>query len=266
MVVMPDLAVKTTSLPSATPGRPYSVQLEFTNPEIGWPVTWDITQGSLPAGLTLTETGVISGTPTGPDTKTFVVRAREPFRRFGERELTLRVAAALQASSSLRAGEVGRRYAGVVSASGGVPPFSYSVAIGDLPAGLALNAATGAVRGVPQGSGIFGLTFAVTDSAGQRVTVPASLRIAARLAITTGRVPAASVGTAYRARLASSGGLAPKHWRVARGALPRGIRLDATTGVLSGAARSAGVYRFTVEARDRLGARSRRALRLTVTG
>ena len=266
MIVMPDLAVKTTSLPSATPGRPYSVQLEFTNPESGWPVVWDITRGSLPTGLTLSESGVISGTPSGPDTKTFVVRAREPFRRFGERELTLRVAAALRASSSLRAGEVGLRYAGAVSASGGVPPFSYSVAIGDLPAGLALNAATGAVRGVPQGSGIFGLTFAVTDSAGQRVTVPASLRIAARLAITTGRVPATSVDAAYRARLASSGGLAPKRWRIARGALPRGIRLDATTGVISGIARAAGDFRFTVEARDRLGARSTKALRLTVTG
>lgn len=266
MFVMPDLAVKTTSLPSATPGRSYSVQLEFTNPEVGWPVIWDITRGSLPAGLTLSEGGLISGTPSGPDTKTFVVRAREPFRRFGERELTLRVAATLQARSSLRGGEVGLRYAGAVSGSGGVPPFSYSVAIGDLPSGLALNPATGAVRGVPQDAGTFGVTFAITDSAGQRATVPATLRIASRLTITTGRVPAASVGAAYRARLAASGGLAPKRWRVARGKLPRGIRLDATTGVLSGVPRAAGVFRFTVEARDRLGARSGKALRLAVTG
>jgi hypothetical protein len=164
MIVMPDLAVQTTSLPTATPARPYSVQLEFTNPEVGWPVVWDITQGALPAGLALSESGVISGTPAGADAKTFVVRAREPFRRFGERELTLRVAAALQGSSSLGAGEVGLRYAGSVSASGGVSPFAYSVAIGDLPAGLALNAVTGAVRGIPQGAGTYGLTFAITDS------------------------------------------------------------------------------------------------------
>jgi hypothetical protein len=216
--------------------------------------------------LTLSEGGLISGTPTGPDTKSFVVRAREPFRRFGERELTLRVATALQARPSLRAGEVGLRYAGTVSASGGVPPYSYSVAIGDLPTGLALNATTGAVRGVPRQAGAFGLTFAVTDAGGQRVTVPTSLRIALQLTISTGRVPAASVGTAYRARLAASGGLAPKQWRVTRGPLPQGIRLDATTGVISGVARVAGVFRFTVEARDRLGARATKALRLTVTG
>ena len=265
MVVMPDLAVKTASLPSGTPGRPYSVQLEFTNPEVGWPVTWDITQGSLPAGLTLSESGLISGTPAGPDTKTFVVRSREPFRRFGERELTLRVAAALQASSSLRAGEVGLRYTGSVSGSGGVAPLTYSVAIGSLPTGLTINATTGAIRGVPREAGTFGLTFAITDSAGQRATVPTSVRIASQLAITTARLPGASVGAAYRARLTSSGGLAPKQWRLARGALPPGIRLDASTGALSGAARAAGVFRFTIEVRDRLGARSTKTFRLRVT-
>jgi hypothetical protein len=258
--------VKTATLPIGAPGRPYSVQLEFTNPEGGWPVTWDITAGSLPAGLTLSENGLISGTPTGTDTKTFTVRAREPFRRFGERELTLNVAAALQASASLRAGEVGLRYASAVSARGGVPPFTYSVAAGSLPSGLTLNPTTGAVRGVPRATGTFGLTFAVTDSVGQRVTVPASLRVASRLTITTTRLPTTSVGTAYRARLASRGGVVPKRWRVSSGVLPRGIRLDPATGTLIGTALDAGVFRFTVEARDRLGARSTKALRLTVTG
>ena len=265
MIVMPDLAVKTTSLPLATPGRPYSVPLEFTNPEIGWPVIWDIKEGSLPAGLALSESGVIAGTPTGPDTKAFVVRAREPFRRFGERPLTLTVATALQGRSSLKAGEVGFRYAGSVSGSGGLPPFTYSVAAGNLPRGLALNATTGAVRGVPQGAGRYGLTFAITDSAGQRITVPANLRIASRLAITTARLPAARVGAAFRARLTSSGGVAPKVWTTNPRLLPRGFRLDRRTGVLSGTPREAGIARLTVLVKDGLGARATKTFRLIVT-
>ena len=110
------------------------------------------------------------------------------------------------------------------------------------------------------------MTFAITDAAGQRVTVPASLRIAARPAITTAQLPLATVGAVYGARLASSGGLAPKRWRIVRGTLPRGIRLDGKTGELFGTARAAGVFRITVQIRDRLGGTSTKTLRLIVKG
>jgi len=264
MIVMPDLAVGTTSLPRAAPGRSYTATLVATNIEVGWPLLWDLTQGTLPQGLTLSESGVISGTPAGPDTKTFVVRVREPFRRSGERQQTLTVAAALEARSAVRAGEVGLRYRGSVPATGGLPPLTWSVASGALPAGLSLNTSTGAISGVPRTAGLFALTFAVSDAAGQRAIVPASIRIATRLTIATARLPLATVGEAYRTRLASGGGLAPTQWRIARGTLPRGIRLDRGTGVLSGVAREAGSFRMTVRATDRLGASSTRTLTLVV--
>jgi hypothetical protein len=200
------------------------------------------------------------------DTKTFEVRAAEGFRRYGDRELTLTVSTALTASSALRAGEVGLRYAGRVSARGGVRPLRWSLVSGALPAGLTLDRATGAIRGVPRTAGSFGVTFAVTDAAGQSTTVPANLRIAARLAVMTRGLPVGSVGAGYRARLASRGGVAPRRWRLVIGALPRGVRLDAATGTLVGTPLDAGLFRFTVEARDRLGARSRKTLGLTVTG
>ena len=266
MVVLPDLAVTTSSLPTGVPGKPYSAQLEFSNPEVGWPVVWDLTAGSLPAGLTLSESGLISGTPTGADRTTFTVRAREPFRRFGEKELTLTVADSLAASASFRAGEVGLRYTARLSGRGGLPPYSYALASGALPRGLALDTATGTVRGVPAQAGTFTLGFAVTDSAGQRVTVPARISVAKRLAIATSRVRDARLGTPYRMVLRASGGVAPRSWRVASGALPRGVRLDARTGTLSGTPRAAGVFRFTLEARDRLGGRSSQALALKVVG
>jgi len=264
MIVLPDLAVGTTALPRATPGQAYTTTLTATHTEVGWPLVWDLTQGTLPQGLTLSENGVISGTPTGPDTKTFVIRVREPFRRSGERQLTLTVAAALQARSAVRAGEVGLRYAGSVPATGGVQPLIWSVASGALPAGLTLNTSTGAIIGVPRTAGLSALTFAVSDAAGQRATVPASIRIAARLTIATARLPLTTVGEEYLARLASIGGLAPTQWRIVKGPLPRGINLDRKTGVLSGVARKAGRYRITVRATDRLGGFSTRTLTLVV--
>lgn len=266
MVVLPDLAVTTKSLPNGIPGRPYAAQLEFSNPEAGWTVTWEIKAGTLPAGLGLSKSGLVSGTPTGIDRKTFTVRAAEPFRRWGEQELTLTVGTSLQASASFSPGEVGLRYAAKVKAGGGIPPYAYKLASGTLPAGLALDEKTGAVTGTPEEAGAVAVTFSVADAAGQRTSLPVTFRVATKLTIATSRLPAARVGGAYGAQLRASGGLAPRTWRVSSGALPRGIRLDKRTGTLLGTTRAAGVYRFTVEASDRLRARSTKQLTLRVLG
>lgn len=266
MIVLPDLAVITKSLTAAIPGRPYSAQLEYSNPEPGWRVVWDVTAGSLPAGLTLSESGLISGTPSGVDRKTFTARVREPFRRFGEQELTLTVGAALQASARFGTGEVGLRYAAKVAATGGVPPYAFTLASGTLPAGLALGKETGVVAGTPREAGAVAVTFSVTDAVGQRTNVPATFRVATQLAISTSRLPVARIGGAYGAQLKATGGLAPRSWRISSGSLPRGVRLDRRTGTLLGTPRAAGTFRFAVEARDRLSARSTKRLTLRVLG
>ena len=266
MVVLPDMAVTTKELPNAIPGRPYSAQLQFSNPEAGWTYTWSIVSGTLPAGLSLSPGGLISGTPAGVDKKTFTVRVAEPFRRWGEQELTLTVGTSLQASASFGPGEVGLRYAAKVSASGGLAPVTFSLASGRLPAGLALDAKTGAGTGTPEESGVVAVTFLATDAAGQRASVPVTFRVAEQLSVATRRLPVARVGGGYGAQLRANGGLAPRSWRVSSGALPRGVRLDRRTGTLLGTPRAAGTFRFTVEARDRLGARSTKRLTLRVLG
>lgn len=256
MVVLPDLAVTTTSLPLAVPGTPHSAQLQFSNPEFGWPVTWDITQGALPDGLTLSESGLISGTPGGPDTKTFTGRAREQFRRFGERQLTLTVAAALQAKSpSLALGRIGVRFASSVSAVGGLAPLRWLVASGTLPRGLSFNTTTGTIRGIPRAAGASALTFVVTDTAGQRATTAGVVRVLPRLRIETRALAAAIAGRAYKTQLGTNGLLRLRRvqWTIARGSLPRGIRLEHFTGTLTGTPRQAGTFRFTAQAKEHPG-------------
>src|SRR3970040_1526198 len=58
----------TSPLPQATRGTPYSYQLEVTGGAP--PYVWTIVEGSLPAGLTMSSSGLISGTPTS-DANTF---------------------------------------------------------------------------------------------------------------------------------------------------------------------------------------------------
>jgi uncharacterized repeat protein (TIGR03803 family) len=70
------LQITTTSLPSGTVSVPYSATLAATG---GLPpYTWAVTQGSLPAGLTLNaSTGMISGTPTTAGTSDFTVQVSD---------------------------------------------------------------------------------------------------------------------------------------------------------------------------------------------
>jgi hypothetical protein len=253
MVVLPDLGVGTSALPRAVPGQPYSYALSATNVELGWPLLWDVAQGTLPAGLTLSESGVISGTPTGADLKTFTVRVREPFRRFGERELTLAVAATLVAEpASLPPGRVGVRVAGSLAARGGLPPLTWTIAAGSLPPGLALDPASGTLRGLPRRSGAFPLTLEVSDASGQRASVDATLRILPSLRIETAALPAATPGRAYRAQLATNGLLrfARVQWTIVGGSLPPGVRLEPWTGTVRGTPRRAGRFRVVVRARE----------------
>ena len=65
------IAVSTTSLPNAVVGTAYSQTLAATGGVT--PLTWTVTSGTLPAGLSLAaSTGIISGTPTKATTPTAV--------------------------------------------------------------------------------------------------------------------------------------------------------------------------------------------------
>lgn len=65
-------AITTASLPSTTADSSYTQTLAATSTT---PITWAVSAGSLPAGLTLSTNGSISGTPTSSGTSTFTVKA-----------------------------------------------------------------------------------------------------------------------------------------------------------------------------------------------
>ncbi|HEX3795579.1 MAG TPA: putative Ig domain-containing protein [Acidimicrobiales bacterium] len=77
LTVLPPVTITTTTLPNGTVGVAYATtQLVATNGKT--PYTWSLSSGALPAGLTLSSAGVISGKPTGPAaTTTFVVKVTD---------------------------------------------------------------------------------------------------------------------------------------------------------------------------------------------
>jgi hypothetical protein len=85
----------------------------------------------------------------------------------------------------------------------------------------------------------------------QAAPVTASYTITTTFRITTSSLPDAIRGVSYSTTLAVADGIAPYRWRILVGDLPAGLKLDHTTGVISGKAKQRGTYVFTVQARYR---------------
>ena len=256
-------AIVTNSLPAAAVGSAYSAKI--VGQGIQSNVTYSVTRGALPAGLTLSGDGTLSGTPTAPSSATFTVTGQAesvdpaaPGTRFDSHEYTLSVNGSLTASLSQRFAEVGVPVRTTLVAAGGTAPYTWS-ARGALPARLQLIS-NGTLTGVPARAGAYTLTAHVTDAAGTAKDVQLTLVVRAHLKLAT-RSLSTRAGAAMRVKLAAQGGVAPLRW-TAR--LPRGLKLDAATGTITGATATPGTYRIAVHARDALGAKSSTVLVLTV--
>ena len=254
--------ISTESLKSAAVGSPYSATLEGS----GLPsdVTWEVTAGSLPAGLTLSPAGVIAGTASATGSSTFTVKATAKEKNFGptridSKQYTLNVLQPLSVKLSRRIAEARVPFSASLQATGGQGPYTWSAT--GAPAGLAISSA-GVLSGVPARSGTFTFTARVVDASGTAKDTQVGLIVRQRLAITATSLPAASAGHVYRAKIASKGGVEGKRWT--SGALPRGLKLGATTGTITGVPASAGTSRVTVRVRDALGAVSSKTLVLRV--
>jgi hypothetical protein len=247
--------IATDSLKPATVGSAYSSQLKDQGIQSN--VTYEVTSGSLPGGVTLSPSGLISGTPTAVGTSTFTIKgtavSTNPSAdgtRVDLKTFTLNVTEPLVARVSTRAAEVGVRYVGTLSATGGQGPYTWSAS--GLPAGLSLGSG-GTIAGTPTTVGSYPAQVTVTDANGNTKATAVTFRVAPKLVISTNRVLSARVGTAYSFRLGTKGGAGSVRWTIVRGKLPAGLKLNARTGTIAGTARAAGTARVTVRARDAAG-------------
>ncbi|WDI93765.1 putative Ig domain-containing protein [Xanthomonas campestris] len=266
------VTVGPASLPSATAGSAYSQNLSASGGTA--PYSFAVTAGALPAGLTLSAAGVLSGTPTATGSFNFTATATDSggSPTSGNRAYTLTVAGATVTlpAASLPAGTAGQAYSGALNpATGGIPPYTYAVTAGALPAGITLNGSSGALTGTPGSVGSFAFSVTATDSTSgtpSQGTRGYTLNIAAPpIVVAPSTLPAATRGTAYSQTLSASGGTAPYTYALASGALPAGLTL-ASNGTLSGTATVEGSFNFTVTATDAGSFTANQAYSLTVAG
>jgi hypothetical protein len=256
ITIVTPLVITTTSLADGVVGAPYTQTLAATGGDANY--TWTLSSGILPAGLSLSSSGVISGTPTSITNGTsFVVQVQDTGtpQQTKTQTLSIRIAAPLVVATAptLPDAIVGVPYSTTLQSGGGTAPVSWSIISGAPPAGLQLSPA-GVLSGTPTTpSPTTTFTTQVQDSASpsQITSIILSLHVATPLSVGTLALPDARTGSPYLQTLTSSGGTGTVTWAVVSGALPPGLSLS-TAGVVSGIPTTVNILgsTFTIQATD----------------
>ena len=262
----PALSITTSGLPGATVGTSYSTTLAASGGS--GTKSWTITAGSLPAGLSLSSSGVLSGTPAAPGTASFTAKVSAGSAS-SQRQFSLGVAAALEiAAPATQLAEVAVPLKIELNATGGSAPYRWELTQGVLPVHVGFigdqgNGSTALIKGVPADAGSFPLTFRVTDVLGRTTLHTITLGVADKLRLAAVKMPrVAHVSRLYQAHGVAQGGYGKRTWSIATGALPAGLRLDPTTGSITGKPARRGRYGFYLTVKDELGAS--RSMKLSI--
>ncbi len=269
-----ELSIAIAAVPTLTTGIgmcentvPYSQQLAAAGGVA--PFTYEIVDGVLPADLTLTSAGLLSGTPDDtPGSFPITIRATDALGGYVEKEyanFTLFAAIAIS-STTLDNGVIGLAYSDNVETTGGFSGGTWTITDGVLPDGIVIDSqgwGAAPLRGTPTTAGTFEFTIEVIDALGAVALADLSITVNAALAITTTSLPPAALTIAYSQQLASTGGALPIVWSKPSGDLPDGIELS-ETGLLYGTPTVIETFVFTVRATDADGNTDDQELSITV--
>jgi len=202
--------------------------------------TYALKSGTLPIWSALNaSTGVLSGTPNTTTSSTFTIQATDTngFTGTSPSYTVTPVCPTVSLTpATIPAATLGAAFSQTVTASGGASPYTYAVSSGTLPAGLTLSTA-GVISGTATSSNGTGasVTIRATDANGCQGSLAYNLQVCPVISIAQSSLPQGTVGTAYSQTLTASGGTASySAWTITSGALPAGLTLNASTGVISG--------------------------------
>ncbi|HLF98813.1 MAG TPA: Ig domain-containing protein [Methylococcaceae bacterium] len=170
---------------------------------------------------------------------------------------------ALNFDAVLPVGEVGLAYgSSAVSASGGTPPYRFAGV--NLPAGLGVDAGSGALAGTPAATYSASITVQVTDQANQTASDASALQIVAHVGVASTSLKSGARNKSYSATLAAGGGKSPYAWLLAGGSLPAGLGLNGSTGKISGVPTVRGTFYPVFQVADSLGGTAQKTLKLVI--
>lgn len=242
------------NLPDAGLNNQYALNLQAEGGTA--PYTWSLQSGVLPNGMTLSDEGLLAGTPTESGVFSFLAKCVDAGGLEATRTFQLQVLSlAIVTPSALPNGIVRIPYQLAMTAVGGRPPYTWSLVGGALPTsalpGTVLEP-TGILTFTPTAEAISIFTLEVRDSNNVVVTrefTLEALRVGVVPTINAPVFPEATVGAHFTFQLSGSYNAV----RFSAVGLPRGLVLNPLTGVISGRPVGLGVYPVTVRAANSAG-------------
>ncbi|MBN8621271.1 MAG: putative Ig domain-containing protein, partial [Anaerolineae bacterium] len=212
-------------------------------------ITYSVTAGALPTGLTLSTAGVISGTPTVPGNYTGTVTATNGAAPDATQNFNITIGgiAPVITSGAPGDGTESVAYNHTYTATGSAT-ITYSVTAGALPTGLTLSTA-GVISGTPTVPGNYTGTVTATNGAAPDATQNFNITIAVPTAapVITSAAPIDGTESVAYSHTYTATGTLPITYSVTAGALPTGLTLS-SAGVISGTPTAVGTYTGTVTA------------------
>jgi hypothetical protein len=160
------LTILTSSLPAAGYNVPYSTALSAGGGTGS--VTWALTAGGPPPGISLGTGGVLAGTPSAGGTFTFTATATDTgwsgYVASAPLVLTVSLPPLAVVVPTPPPATTGASYQLTLTTTGAVGTVTWSIASGALPSGLSLNGSTGTIAGIPSAAGSFTATVRAADS------------------------------------------------------------------------------------------------------
>ena len=256
---------------------------------------WEIVNGALPPGLSMSSSGLVSGTPTAAGTTMPWVWVHDLTAPEGgpswcggdnhsERQFVFTVAGGgaptppptapptpaprppLEiTTSSLARATVGAQYTATLAASGG-GSLAWTLTAGSLPAGLSLGSG-GTLSGTPTSAGSYTFTVRV-DGGGRSATKQLTLAVVPKLTASAPGDQTWEVGRPLEIPISAGGGSPGYSWAIA-GALPAktgfiGNQGNGSTSYLKGVPAEAGTFQLQLTVTDSAGASAQVAVTLTV--
>ena len=244
------LTVASGALQQAIASSPYSTTLSASGGTA--PYTWTVTSGSLPSGISLQSSGLLSGTPLLTGTSIFTVQVSDSSstKQTAIRLLQITVAAAPIVSVTVTPAIATVTSTGTVQFTALVTNTSN---VGVTWSALRGSISSSGLYQAPSVTANVGDTITATSSADTtrsgRGSITVTPVLAPPLTVTTASLASATAGTAYSATLQGTGGTTPYSWSLSSGTLPIGLSLQ-SSGLISGTTNQTGQFNITIQAID----------------